>query len=426
MKRIVLIAMVILSAMATRAEITLEQCLQLAEENYPLIKKYKLIEATADLDLDDINRGWLPRINAYAQGTVQNVVPSFPSTLSNMMQQMGSEVEGLGKMQYRLGIDVQQTIWDGGASRAQREFVRRRSDVEAAAVDVDLYSVRRRVQNCYFGIMLLHSQIEQMQGTIQVVESNLQMLRSMLANGVCMQSDVDQTEAQLLTLQQSLIGAKGSEDAYRQMLGLFVGRNVENEALIEPNSEIPADLTSDRPELRLFDSKIALANAQKSLTDVSVMPKIGFFAQTYYGYPGIDYFKAMMDRTPSLNLIAGVKVSWGIDSFYTRKSNRQAIDVANDQTDIDRATFLFNSQIQTISCLREIESIRNVMSDDVRIVELRRNVRKAAESMLRNGVIDATALLTKINDENQASLAATYHKIQYLHAIYNLKNDLNK
>ena len=42
------------------------------------------------------------------------------------------------------------------------------------------------------------------------------------------------------------------------------------------------------------------------------------------------------------------------------------------------------------------------MADDSRIVELRRSVRKVAESQLENGVIDATSLLDKITAESQA------------------------
>ena len=66
------------------------------------------------------------------------------------------------------------------------------------------------------------------------------------------------------------------------------------------------------------------------------------------------------------------------------------------------------------------------MREDARIVELRAAVRRAAESQLENGVIDATALLTKITDEKLARLNASYHEIQFLQNIYKLKNTLNR
>ena len=53
-------------------------------------------------------------------------------------------------------------------------------------------------------------------------------------------------------------------------------------------------------------------------------------------------------------------------------------------------------------------------------------MRKAAESQLDNGVIDTTALLSKISDENMARLTARFHEIQLLQEIYKLKYTLDR
>ena len=156
------------------------------------------------------------------------------------------------------------------------------------------------------------------------------------------------------------------------------------------------------------------------------MPKIGLFAQAYYGYPGFDYFKSMMNRDLSFNILAGVKASWNIDSFYTKKNRLNKIDLDLSNIEIEREIFLFNSNLQTEKDLEAIEGLKKVMEDDEEIIELRQNVRKAAESQLRNGIIDATALLSKITDENIARLTAKLHEIQYIQQIYNLKNTLNQ
>ena len=156
------------------------------------------------------------------------------------------------------------------------------------------------------------------------------------------------------------------------------------------------------------------------------MPRIGFFAQSWYGYPGINYFESMMKRDPSFNLVAGVKISWNVDAFYTKKNSRRKLALAGEGIENDREVFLYNTRLQTAAQTQEIDGIRSVMADDSRIVELRASVRQAAESQLRNGVIDATALLSKITDENQARLTACYHEIQLLQNIYKLKNTLNR
>ncbi|MDE6394556.1 MAG: transporter, partial [Duncaniella sp.] len=142
--------------------------------------------------------------------------------------------------------------------------------------------------------------------------------------------------------------------------------------------------------------------------------------------PGFNYFKSMIDRSLSFNIMAGVKVSWNIDSFYTRRNAEMRTSLNARSIRADRDVFLFNTRLQSTSQLDAINSLRALMKDDAEIIALRANVRKAAESQLANGIIDATALLTKISDENLAMLNAKLHEIQLIQEIYNLKYTLNR
>lgn len=408
------------------AQLTLERCQELAQENYPAIKKYRLIDKSLKIELSDINKSWLPSVTAYGQGSIQNVVPSFPGALEDVLAQMGPEVRGIGKVQYKIGVDVSQTIWDGGASKTQREIVRSQETVQQSGLEVEMYALRQKVDNIYFSILLTEEQIKQSKQTLDLLNANLNLLRSMLKNGTAMRSDVDMVQAQALTLKQSIIHAESTVKSYRTLLSIYVGEDVAAQELILPSAELPSSLTSDRPELKLFDSRQNVLETSQLMTNVSLRPKIGFFAQAYYGYPGFDYFKSMMNRDLSFNIMAGVRVSWNIDSFYTKKNKlaKTALDI--DNINIERETFLFNSRLQTESQLETLEDLKKVMQDDVQIIELRGNVRKAAESQLRNGIIDATALLSKITDENLARLTAKFHEIQYIQEVYKIKNTLNR
>lgn len=415
-----------LCAMYAVADVTVEQCVALAQENYPLIQKYDLLRQSRQLDLSDINKSWLPQIGIYAQGTVQNAVPSFPDALSNVLDQMGTDMKGLGKLQYKVGVDLNQTIWDGGTSKANRTIAKSENAQQEAALDVELYAVRERVENLFFSILLVEEQIGQTELTRALLESNLTMLRSMKTNGTATQSDVDMVEAQLLTVQQQITQAKSISNTNRRLLGIFTGTDMSDEKLTKPSSSMPSELISARPELALFDARIKNNDARLGSIKSSVMPRIGLFAQAYYGYPGYDYFKSMMNRDMSFNVLAGVKVSWNIGSFYTKKNSERKLRLANDGIAADREVFLFNTNLQTSSQTAHISELEGIMKEDSRIVELRANVRRSAESQLRNGVIDATALLTKITDENQARLTSSYHEIQLIQSIYQLKYILNR
>lgn len=425
-KEIIILILSIVSPLMATAGLTIEQCVEKARDNYPMVKKYDLLASTLDIDLSDINKGWLPRIGVYGQVTAQNVVPSFPESLSGVLQQMGQPMKGLGKLQYKAGVDVSQTIWDGGVSHAQRELRRAGTAAEQSALDVEMYAVRQRVENLYFAILLTEEQIAQNRNTMTLLDATLERLKAMLRNGTAMQSDVDMIEAQSLTVAQGIAQAESALSGYRTVLGMFMGESLQGVELIRPDSVMPSELQSDRPEIRLFDTRIVAADASRRLADTALMPKVGLFAQAYYGYPGFDYFKSMINRDLSFNIMAGVKVSWNIDSFYTKRnvSRRNRLDIAGIMA--EKETFLFNSDMQVASQLEKIRGIRDVMKDDSRIMALRANVRKSAESQLQNGIIDTTALLTKITDENQAALTARYHEIQLVQEIYNLKYILNR
>lgn len=425
-KGIIILILSILSPLLATAGLTIEQCVEKARDNYPMVKKYDLLAYTLDIELSDINKGWLPRIGVYGQVTAQNVVPSFPESLSGVLQQMGQPMKGLGKLQYKAGVDVSQTIWDGGVSHAQRELRRAGTAAEQSALDVEMYAVRQRVENLYFAILLTEEQIAQNRNTMTLLDATLERLKAMLRNGTAMQSDVDMIEAQSLTVAQGIAQAESALSGYRTVLGMFMGESLQGVELIRPDSVMPSELQFDRPEIRLFDTRIVAADASRRLADTALMPKVGLFAQAYYGYPGFDYFKSMITRDLSFNIMAGVKVSWNIDSFYTKRnvSRRNRLDIAGIMA--EKETFLFNSDMQVASQLEKIRGIRDVMKDDSRIMALRANVRKSAESQLENGIIDTTALLTKITDENQAALTARYHEIQLVQEIYNLKYILNR
>lgn len=408
------------------AQVTLEECITLAQDNYPLIKKYDLLNQTREVNLSDINKSWLPQINVYAQGTVQNETPSFPESLAGIISQSGTNVSGLNEWQYKIGADINQNVWDGGSSKVQREMERAEDMERQSALDVQLYAIRERVEELYFGVLLIEEQAEQTRNMLALLQSNLDKLRVMLKNGVAMQSDVDMMEAQYLSTVQQLTHAESTSKSYRKILEIFTGKSLAGQELMKPCAYIPQDMAPDRPELRHFEAQLLVNEAREASITASVMPKIGLFAQAYYGYPGFDYFESMMNRNASFNILAGVKVSWNIGAFYTEKNDRRKLRLSSENIAVERDAFLFNTSMKTRSQLDHIDELKAVMKENDRIVELRTNVRKAAESQLDNGVIDTTDLLTKLTDEKQTRLTASYHEIQLIQSIYKLKYTLNK
>ncbi|MBR5592651.1 MAG: TolC family protein [Bacteroidaceae bacterium] len=405
---------------------SLDECRRLAREHYPEIRQYDLIAQTEQYNLSNASRAWIPQVALSAQATYQSAAPTYPDAFNAILQSNGIEMTGIRRDQYKVAIDVSQNIWDGGKSKADKAVVEAEATEQCCRVDVLLYDLQSRVDNLYFGILLLDERVAQTEVLIGVLESNLKRMKSYFDNGVARQSDVDAVEAELLTARQTLGQVESSRASYRRMLEIFIGQSLTIDKLERPAMRELQSRTSLRPELSLFDAQKSKLAAQRKAMNASLMPRFSAFAQGYYGYPGLDMFKNMLFSDWSLNAIVGVRMSWNIGAFYNKRNNLEKLNAAERQIAVQRDVFLFNTQMQTTQDDGEIARLHQAIKDDSRIVELRRRVRIAAESQLNNGVIDATDLLRKISDETTAALARTTHEIELLQAIYRLKTTLNQ
>ena len=404
---------------------TLEACQQLACDHYPEIRQYDLIRQSEQYDLSNAARSWLPQVSFSAQATWQNRVPEFPSALSGMLDQAGVSLRGLDKDQYKVALEVNQTIWDGGQSQADRRVIEATADEHRQATEVDLYAVKGRVNDLYFGILLLEERLGQTDLTIALLQSNLDKVRSLVTNGVAMQTDADAVEAELLSVQQQRVQIEASRESYRRMLELFIGQRLA-ERLERPELVEAVSGESARPELAWIDAQQERLAAQELSVKSATRPRFGVFAQGYYGYPGLDYFAGMISTDWTWNALIGVKMSWNFGAYYTKKNRLSNLRVAKQQLDIQRDVFLFNTDLQVAEEQGNISRLRRALADDDLIVALRRSVREAAESKLRNGVIDTNDLLRKITDEASARSARSLREVELLKAIYELKYTINR
>lgn len=425
MRRIFLLSFMVLTALVARAQ-TLDECCRLARQHYPEIRQYDLIAETEQYNISNAARAWIPQVVLSGQATYQSATPTYPEVFNQMIAANGLDMSGIRKDQYKVAVDVSQHIWDGGQSKANREIAEAEAAEQRSRVDVSLYDLQSRIQNLYFGILLLDERVAQTQTLIEVLDANLNRMRTYHKNGVAMQSDVDAVEAELLTARQTLGQVEASRASYRRMLEIFIGQQLTDKTLTRPAMADVASRTSARPELAMFEAQSNRLSAQRKAITASVMPRFSAFVQGYYGYPGLDMFKSMVSSEWTPNAIVGVRMSWNIGAFYTKKNDLGKLDAAERQIAVQRDVFLFNTQMQTTQDDGEITRLRSALEDDNRIVELRRGVRMAAESKLENGVIDATDLLRKIADETTAALNRSTHEIELLQATYRLKTTLNQ
>lgn len=423
MKKIMISLALIMLSSVSRAQ-TLEECQQAAEKNYPLIKQYGLIAKTTQLTVKNIQKGWLPQVTASAQATYQSAVTAWPESMQTMYQQMGLNMKGLRKDQYKISVDLQQTIYDGGAISCQRNIAQQEGKVEEAQTETNLYQVRRRVNEMYFSLLLLNEQIQLNEDVKALLQSSEKKLSAMVKGGTAATSDLDNVRAERLSVEQQNENLKQQKLMLQRMLSVFCGLEVNNTQ--KPAPVQIASSVNNRPEMRLYNSQLELTEAKEKALDTQLRPKLGLFAQGFYGYPGLNMFEDMMNRKWSLNGIVGIKLSWDVSAFYTHKNDKARLSAQREMIENAREVFLFNNKLEEIQQNENINRYQTMMKSDDEIIVLRTNVRKAAESKLAHGIIDVISLLREINNENAAKTQQSIHEIDMLKEMYNLKYTNNE
>ena len=418
-----IVAILLILASTTTAQ-TLEECQKAAEKNYPLIKQYGLIAQTTELTVSNIQKEWLPKIAVSAQATYQSNVVAWPERIQSIYQQMGLAMKGLKKDQYKMAIDLQQTLYDGGTIASKQAIARQEAKVQEAENQTKLYQVHHRVNEMYFALLLLNEQIKLNNNVKSLLLASENKLAAMVKSGTAATSDLDNVKAERLSAEQQYTSLKAEQQMLQHILSTFCGIKVEN---VQKPTPVSTDtLTNNRPELQLFNSKLELSEAQEKALNTRLHPTLALFAQGYYGYPGMNMFNDMIDHKWRLNGIVGVKLSWNVGALYTRKNDKARLRLQRELIENARKVFLFNNSMEQIRQNSNINRFKTMMQTDKEIIALRTNVRKAAESKLLHGIIDVNSLLREINNENAAKVQWAIHEIDMLKEMYNLKYTNNQ
>ncbi|RGK27098.1 transporter [Bacteroides intestinalis] len=417
MKRTILSFSFVLAAMLAHAQLTLEGCQHSAQTNYPLVRQYGLIEKAREYNLENAGKGYLPQFTISGKATYQSDVTKLPVDVP------GIDIKSMPKDQYQVMLEVSQNIWDGGDIRSKKQLTQATSEIDRGKLEVDMYALNDRVNQLYFGILLLDEQLKQNQLLQEDLRRTHQLVSNYMANGIANQSDLDAVSVEILNTKQKRIELESSRQAYLSMLSIFTGKEIASETTLEK----PADtfesisLVNNRPELRWFDAQGRQLNVQESSLKTRFRPRFALFVQGAYGNPGLN----MLKDDFSAYYVAGVRMSWNFGSLYTLRNDRRLIDNNRRKLETSRDVFLFNTNLQSTQQSSAIQSMRRQMVDDDEIIRLRVNIRKAAEAKVENGTLTVTDMLREITAENLARQTKALHEVQLLMNIWNLKYTLN-
>ena len=413
MKKIFLLTLMLLSFdfAKAQAQITLEECYSKARENYPLIKQKEYIAQSKDYSVSNVWKGYFPQITINGQATYQSDVTSIPISLP------GIKTESLTKDQYKAYADVSQVVYDGGIMSSQAGLQKSLADVDDQKLEIELLKVKERVNQIYFGILLLDAQLLQIDFVKNDLNASLSKLNSAFENGTALKSSVDVLKAELLKTNQKEIELNTSRIAFLQMLGLLINQELDESTKLEQPiaNNIASEVEINRPELKLFSSQQSMIDKQDGLTISKILPKASLFFQGGYGKPTLNMLQNEFDWF----YITGARLTWSLSNLYSYGNEKEINEINKKNIEAQKETFILNTNITVKQQLEEIEKLKKLIYVDKEIIDLRTSVKEAAKSQLENGVITSSDFIRELNAEDSAKQNLAIHTIQLLLAQYN-------
>lgn len=414
MNKVLLTTMALMASLSTKA-ISLQECRQMAHDNYPAIKQYQMIEQSRDFTLENAAKGWLPQVSASAGAY------AFTDILKQnaQMEQMGVDMKNF---MANASVMVRQNVYDGGQITAQKAVASAQSNVQKQQLDVSMYAINERIDQLYFGVLLLDEQLRQNDLLLNDLSTSEKTIRSMIKGGIANQSDLDAILVEKVKANQQKESLTSSRKAYLRMLGVFVGKNLgENETLDKPSGleQTHGHWGINRPELSLYASQNQLLDVQRKQLDTRLRPTVSLF--------GMGMFHTKMSDMVNNGLLAGgVSVSWNIGALYTRKNDIKKLEIQRQMNDSQREIFLFNNRLQNEETEGAIASLRKQLVQDDEIVRLRESIRSKSDKKVQLGTESVNELVRDINAVSLARTQKAQHEIQLLKEIYQQKNINNE
>jgi outer membrane protein TolC len=412
MRQLLLLIFLFIKLQSVFGQINIDSTQSKARANYPLIKQYDLIAKTTEYTVSNANKAYLPQLSITGiAGYIIKGLPSFSPPGQTAPEPDNVQLIGLAQ--------INQTIWDGGATGTQKNIAKANAEVEKATIDVSLYSIRERVNQLYFGILIIDEQLKQLEILNENLQRSFEKVKLSKDNGLAYQSDVDEVKAEVLNLEQKKIEFTFTRKGYVEMLSYMTGEKLnENVQLEKPVVlETVESFTNNRPELKLYSSQLKLIEAQSSINKVMNMPKIGLLGAGVWMEPGANFGTQKLTNLA----IAGLSVSWNTGGLYKNSNNKNLDKLRIDRVTNQQETFSFTNKLQLTQTSSEIDKQRAIIKQDEEIVRLKSDIKKSYQLRYDNGMCTMNDLINSISKESEARSNEALHNIQLLMSVYNYK-----
>jgi outer membrane protein TolC len=388
--------------------VTLRECYDKAMSANAIAGEKEAYSSIAEIRDKNLSKGWLPTLDANASANYISKVVDF-SKVTGSIPGVSSLLTPMPHDQYKLTLDINQVIYDGGAIKSGRAMEKAELGINKKQTETDLYKLRGQINTYYFNIMMLNRQKELLNNYLNLIQKRISAIQSAVNNGTLLKSDLDVLISEKIKLEQQLTENQLRKASLMKVLSDFTGSTIDDSAeFVLPVQ--PVEMTSEltRPELQLFDLKKEQLSAGLQLVQSKRMPKAFGFATLGYGKPpGQDFFT----NSFATYYMVGGGIKWNIFDWNRVQNEKKVIALQEGILDNRKKDLSDNLTRQLELKTAEIESLKALVATDSELIVLRKRITLTAESQYGNGTITATEYLNEMNSEHQAEINYEIHKI---------------
>ena len=398
--------------------LNLKDCYKSAVENHPLYKQFELYNSSNQLTQKNLRVNYLPSFSLNGQATYQSDVTKIPFQLPNM------NIEEMSKDQYKITLDVTQSIYDCGFTRKQKNINEIDFEINKQTVEIELFKLKEKVNQSYFNIIYLKENKKILEVSRKNIESKLKTANAAVEHGIMLKSDVNELNVGLISMDQKIteveIGIQAGIKILAELTSLEIDENT--------NMDLPAvevihlEFQNSRPEYQLLNLQQSKVNSLKEIISVKTLPRLTGFGKAGYGRPGFD----MLSNEFDFFYFVGAQISWSPFNWNKSKREKKILNIKNDIINTQKEAFNKNLKIDLNAKTFEIKKYKELINKDIEIIKLHEKIVKTASSKFDNGLITSSDYIEKVNNETQARLNLQTHKIQLVIAKINYLTSIGK
>lgn len=382
-------------------KLTLEECYNLVDKNYPLAKQSQLLNQKNTFETDVLQKAKLPKVDVNAQATYQSEVTQLPISLPNI------SVNPANKDQYRATLDFNQLLYNGDLIDANVQLKQMQTKVQQQQIAVNLYPLKSKINYHFMSVLLLQGQNNLLISKRNLLSEKIKEVQSAVKFGALLPSSEHVLEAEILKIKQALTENDFQRIKEIQNLAALTSTAISNDVeLVQPITTI--NTNGNRPELELFKLQDQQIDQSKSILSKSNLPKLNAFGQAGYGNPGLN----MLNNSFETFYMVGLKMNWNILDWNKSKSEKQALDIAKQVVATEKETFELNNEMQLKELEIEIQKMQKIIETDAEIIALREKIIKVSDSQLKNGVITTSEYIIEVTNLFDAKTNEKIHQTQ--------------